>query len=336
MTADYGQIDRIRLRAEQGDARAQVRLGECCLEGRGAGLSETEAAAWFARAAGQNDPDGTERLGYCCLCGRGVAQDFARAAELYGKAEELRRAMPLGAGQLSSLRRQAELGDPDSQARLGQYCLKCSGGGAEGIQWLKLAARQNHAEACLWLGDCCRLGKGADRDRAEAFRWYRLAAGRGLSRAKHALGNCYYTACGVGKDLREAVRWFRRAAGQGLAASQYTLGEFHFYGIGVRRDLQTAAGYYRKAARHRWLQSEIVAKARCRLGLCYMRGEGVPQDGFEAAKWFVGAIEEGSGEAARHLTKLRLTLEQKDRLFYRRPVRTGMRNRPCSAHITKG
>ena len=53
MTADYGQIDRIRLRAEQGDARAQVRLGECCLEGRGAGLSETEAAAWFARAAGQ-------------------------------------------------------------------------------------------------------------------------------------------------------------------------------------------------------------------------------------------------------------------------------------------
>ena len=68
----------------------------------------------------------------------------------------------------------------------------------------------------------------------------------------------------------------------------------------------------------------------------YGHADVYPQDGFDAAKWFVGAIEEGSGEAARHLTKLRLTLEQKDRLFYRRPARTGMRNRPCSAHITKG
>ena len=336
---DSGQIGRIRLRAGQGDARAQVLLGECCFEGRGVRRSETEAAAWFAKAARQNDPDGFDRLARCYLCGKGVKQNFVTAARLYGKAESLRRVNYFGRYPVSSLRRRAELGDPESQSLLGQYCLyRPDNGGdqAEGVKWLRLAAQQNHAEAYLRLGDCCRKGDGIEQDRAEAFRWYRLAAGRGLSRAKHALGNCYYTGCGVERDLKEAVRWFRRAAEQGLAASQYVLGEFHEYGIGVRRDLQTAVRYYRRAARHRWLQSEIVAKARCRLGLCYMDGKGVLQNDFESAKWFVRAVEEGSGEAARLIPKLRLTLEQEDWLFYRRPARTGMRNRPCSAHITKG
>ncbi len=321
--------DRIRLLAEQGNARAQVRLGECYLEGRGVGRSESEAAAWFARADRQNNSDGAFRLAYCYLCGKGVGQDLVRAAKLYQRTEALVRTVSLDDEQLISLRRRAELGHPDSQKLLGEYCLKrrdCGRDKAEGVRWLRRAAEQNDAEACLYLGDCCRKGLGVERSETEAIRWYRIAAKRGLSRANHALANCYYTGCGVEKDLKEAIRWFRRAADQGLAASQYALGELYFHGIGVRRDPQTAVGYYRRAARRRWRQSEITSKARYKLGLCYMNGTGVMQSDFEAAKWLVKAVEEGSEEAARRFPELRLTPEQKDWLFCRRSAQTGTQN----------
>ena len=332
-------IDRIRLLAERGDAQAQIQLGSRYYEGRGVGRSESEAAAWFAKAARQGDLNGVLLLGDCYLGGKGVEQDLVMAARLYKKAEKLSRAKFYDRYQISSLRMRAELGDPESQSRLGEYCLNRpdhDGDRAEGIKWLTLAAQQNHAEACLYLGDCYRTGLGVERDEAEAVRLYRLAAKRGLSRAKHALGNSYYTGRGVEKDLKEAVRWFRRAADQGLAASQFALGELHYHGIGVRRDAQTAVRYYRRASRHRWLQSGIVSKARCKLGLCYVNGKGVLRNEFESAKWFVKAIEEGNEEAAGWIPKLRLTPEQKDWLFYRRTLRTECLNGAYSTYYMKG
>jgi TPR repeat protein len=57
----------------------------------------------------------------------------------------------------------------------------------EGIDWLKKAAEQGHAEAQRWLGKVYQDGPCWVKDRHEAIRWFRLAAAQGDAEAKQHL-----------------------------------------------------------------------------------------------------------------------------------------------------
>lgn len=67
------------VRAEQGDAEAQLQLGLRYAEGDGVIQNDKEAARWFGLAAHQGLAEAQYRYGLALLEGRGVVQDYKAA-----------------------------------------------------------------------------------------------------------------------------------------------------------------------------------------------------------------------------------------------------------------
>jgi TPR repeat protein len=78
--ADYATVLRLWTPlAEQGDARAQWRLGLMYANGRGVSQDDAAAIRWYRAAAEQGDPVAQSNLGLMYAVGRGVPQDYVRA-----------------------------------------------------------------------------------------------------------------------------------------------------------------------------------------------------------------------------------------------------------------
>jgi TPR repeat protein len=76
----------LRPLAEQGDAKAQVALGEMYAFGEGVPESDEQAAIWFRKAADQGDASAQDHLGDMYLKGIGVPPDYAQAVIWYRKS----------------------------------------------------------------------------------------------------------------------------------------------------------------------------------------------------------------------------------------------------------
>jgi clan AA aspartic protease (TIGR02281 family) len=72
--------------AEQGNADAQLILGEMYYYGRGVGVDYALAANWYRKAAEQDNAAAAYSLGYLYEMGHGVARDYGQAFALYSKA----------------------------------------------------------------------------------------------------------------------------------------------------------------------------------------------------------------------------------------------------------
>gem|GEM_PF-2346637 len=79
----------LRKLADEGNAKAQVRLGICCQHGKGTEKDHGEATRWFAKAVEKDDPDGLLLLGIAYSSGEGVAKDKQKAVELLKKSSLL-------------------------------------------------------------------------------------------------------------------------------------------------------------------------------------------------------------------------------------------------------
>ena len=89
----------LRSLAEQGDSRAQVRLGAMYIIGQGVPEDYQKAAKWFRRAAEKGDARAQAMLGELYTTGQGVPQNYQEATNW--------------------LRRAAEQGDAEAQSNLG-------------------------------------------------------------------------------------------------------------------------------------------------------------------------------------------------------------------------
>ena len=87
---NVAQLDvaRLRLLAEQGDARARNELGVRYATGRGVARDDAEAVRWYRRAVEQGHADGQANLGFMYANGRGVQRDQVEAVRLYRLAAE--------------------------------------------------------------------------------------------------------------------------------------------------------------------------------------------------------------------------------------------------------
>ena len=216
-------IDEIKKKATQGDARAQSILGVLYDSGNGVEQDHAKAAKWFRLAAKQGDAEAQSILGVLYYSGNGVEQDHAKAAEYFR----------LAANQGSAL----------AQSTLG--VLYDIGKGveqdhAEAAKWFRLAAKQGETRAQFNLGVLYYSGKGVEQDHAEAAKWFRLAAEQGSAGAQFNLGGLYYNGRGVEQNHAEAVKWFRLAAEQGDAQAQFNLGGLYHNGEGVAQDYSEA------------------------------------------------------------------------------------------------
>lgn len=187
-----------RVRAEQGDAKAQADLARLYYQGEGVPQNYAEAFDWYRKAADRGSAKAQYRVGFMYDWGKGVQQDYTQAVSWSRKA--------------------ADQGYANAQYVLGwnyyygkgvpqDYC--------EAARWYRKAADQGYAEAQSYLGYMYVHAEGVPQDYTEGVGWYRKAADQGHARAESALGYAYSIGAGVPLDYVQSARWYRRAAGQG-------------------------------------------------------------------------------------------------------------------------
>lgn len=202
----------------------------------------------------------------------------------------------------------AEQGNADAQAFLGWLYrghMDVPKNEVEAVRWYRKAAEQGHAEGKAGLGDTYLLGLGdAQQDDAEAAKWYRKAAEQGSPEAQFTLGELYRAGRGVQENHAEVVKWYREAAKQGHVSAQHELADMFM--LRKAADAGSTQALFDLAWRHGQDEGEFVPSLSHAEGvkwirktaeqdyhvdeqfyLCamYFRGDGVPKDDAEAAKW---------------------------------------------------
>ncbi len=188
---DYGAALRaIRPLAEQGDARAQARLGTMYMNGEGVPKNAEEGVRWYREAAAQGFMDAQVNLGTAYARGEGVPKDDAVAARWYRMA--------------------AEQGDAVAQGTLGmmyQIGIGLRQNSSKAVHWYAKAAEGGYALAQVALGAMYHQGDGVTQDSVAAASWYRKAAEQGDPEAQWQLGRMYIDGDGVEQDPVRAYAW---------------------------------------------------------------------------------------------------------------------------------
>jgi TPR repeat protein len=263
-------------RAQAGEATAQLDLGEE-LRGRG---EDSEAAAWFRRAAQQGLAEAQYRVGVLTRDGHGVAQDFGeavkwlRAAADQGHASsitELGRLLWFGSRvpkdpneAVQLFERAAAQGDLTAQFHLGVIYSNGEYVPADperAFRWYMTAAQRGHAGAQTNCAQMLTRGVGGPADFPAAFRWYMRAAKQGNASGMNGVGLCYREGAGVEQDFAKAAMWLTRAAELGQPNAMHTLATMSAGGQGMPRDLERAYHWLARAILGYRSQPEKLADA---------------------------------------------------------------------------
>lgn len=277
--------------AEQGNARAEAKIGTMYALGELGKRDMAEAIAHYDKAAEAGDGYAQFRLGRAFLHGVGVKKDAAEAEKWFVQAEK-------------SLRQAALHQDAEAQYLLGvtyRDGLGVEKNRKEGGKWLKKAAEKGHPFAQYEFGNFLYEEK---KDMAGQLAWWEKAAAQEDSRAQFDLANAYAGGLyGVSKDREKAGEWYRRAlsmlekaAQQGAVNAQTNLGERYLRGRDVTADPEKAREWLEKSAAQGHLAAQIL------LGFAYLRGEGLPADPEKARLWLEKAAAQGD-ETAQMLLK---------------------------------
>jgi len=159
-----------RVRAERGDAKAEVQLAYMYSHGEGVPQDYDEALRWRRKAADQGSAGGEDGLGHMYYYGQGVQQDYAEAFRWYRKAAD-----------------QGDAMGEDGVALMYEQGQGVSQDYTEALRWYRKAVDQGYAKAEYNFGNMYYYGHGVPQDRVEAFRWYRKAADRGDEYAQRVL-----------------------------------------------------------------------------------------------------------------------------------------------------
>lgn len=183
--------------------------------------------------------------------------------------------------EIAQLHSKADAGDATAQVRLGRAYQDGNGvpqSDDEAVKWYRKAAEQGNAEAENDLGLMCRTGSGVEKSKEEAVKWYRLAARQGYASALFNLGTAYYNGDGVAVDDVMSYAWFLLAQAKGNEnandAVKRTSGD---------------------------LSPSQRLEALFKIGQMYQKGDELPKDDGQSAKWYRVAADQGSGQAAVEL-----------------------------------
>ena len=310
--------------AEQGNIDAQYNLAVCYFNGEGIKENKAEAIKWFTKAANKNSASAQNMLGRCYEEGWGISKNEAEAVKWYQKAakggnENAKNNLIKLKNKIaelekfSSLRREAELGDKESQYRLGR-CYEIGENIVknyeEAFKWYKKAADNGHVLAQERVGHFIENGIAVSKDINIALQWYQLAANQGYIVAANRLkllnqtsdinnfsnNNAtilYESAQNYYKkgEFPKAVEYYRKAAEIGLPEAQNSLGVCYQLGIGLTENYREAISWYKKSA------EQGFVKGQFNLAQCYDYGWGINKNLSEALKWYKKAAEQGYAAA---------------------------------------
>lgn len=267
--------------AEQGDARAMLKLGEFALKGA-QGVEKNPAAAveWYTKASRAGSPRALHLLGLCADTGTGMKKDPEKALDFW--------------------RRAAKAGESPSMVMLG---LACARGYASqprddeaAARYYRQAAERGSADGCFNLAACHDTGRGVPKDQKEAVRWARQAAEQGHPMANDFMGKAYTLGYGgCERSEQAALPFYRKAAGAGVPDSLCALGKMALAGRVMKEDPPLAFRCFSDAAKRGH------AEALCLLGMCYDTGTGTQKNAAKAVEAWKQAADRKNARAACYL-----------------------------------
>jgi len=149
-------LDLLRPLAENGDARAQWRLGRAYEFGNGVARDADQAYIWYRAAADQGLIHVMQPLGRMYLDGRGAPQDAATAYDLFRQGAE--------AGNLRAKIALARLYQDAERAPVYDP--------SRAVHWFRQAAQQDDSNGVRGLSNAYLNGLGVARDPIQALRVY--------------------------------------------------------------------------------------------------------------------------------------------------------------------
>jgi len=235
----------------------------------------------------------------------------------------------------------ADAGEMHCQANLG-YLYKNGFGVVRdlprSIEYLKKCAAQGQLNCEEMLGDSYRSGQGVEVNYAEALRLFLSSSSKGNLWAYNNLGNLYLNGQGVKRDPAEAARNYRIAAEKGNPAGQANLADLYRVGLGVEKNGTLAFDFATKSAQRNYgngwnilgllhrdglgtkkdMQSAISAFkkavdpsvtypahiAYANLARIYYRGDGVPVDLDESARWATAGVKVNQRDSMNWLANI--------------------------------
>jgi HNH endonuclease/Sel1 repeat len=153
------------------------------------------------------------------------------------------------------VRKGAAIGDVESMALLGMYCLM-NRNYEEAVNWLRRAADGGDTASQNNLGVCLYHGYGVEKNLTQAEELVRKAAETGNPEAQFHLGALYHAGHGVAKDDTQAFSWWLRAAEGGNPTAQNNVSIIYEEGGIVEQDLVESYKWMSLAAGQGYAEAE--------------------------------------------------------------------------------
>jgi hypothetical protein len=271
-------------RAENGDSRAQLALGQAYLNGPGLEKNCVLGKEWITKAAEQGLLEAMKELGEIYSfrpCSDRL--DWPTALTWYEKA--------------------AARGDGYSAYRCAEafyYGKAVQRDYAKALSYFRQSSDNGYSKGFTMLGQMQAHGEGVEKNLVEAVRYYRLAAVSGDDWGQYYLGYAYNFGEGVEKSYPDALKWYLLSANQCNSWAMNNLGIMYERGQGVKQDSEKAFEWHWKSAGY------DNAWAECNLGISYYWGRGVKKNFAEAIKWFSKSAEWGDLTALQNLASIYL------------------------------
>lgn len=213
------RLEEIREAAYLGIPEALTALGLCYITGDGVTYNPTRAFDYFSKAAQSGNPAALYHLGVCYMLGDGCKQDPAKAKDCLSQAANLgskdaKEALTHVEAQITHKKeqedqfqktlREAENGDDNAQARLGDYYIYGNGTQQnieKGLELLEELVKKENKEAIYYLSCTYDDEELPLYDPQKAHELNQLGAQLGISECIHNIGADYINSGAFSKGL---------------------------------------------------------------------------------------------------------------------------------------
>lgn len=269
---DAGAFSAVQMKAEQGDADAQLLVAAAYRFGIQVPKDVPQFMAWTRRAAESRNPEAQFTL--AMMYGNG---------KLTGTRDV--------ENMIVWLRRAAENGHPVAQHNLGTHYLDGEGvprDPVEGERWLKLSAEQGFTHAQYILGRAYLKGEqGIALNPDAGEQWIRKAAEKGHGGALVVLAQLYSGPDFVPRDPALVETLLLRAAEMKIVQAQYQIARMYRLGFLRAPEYARAIEWFEEAAEKKYAPAHVA------LAEMYAKGEGTPVDLPRSASLYRTAAELG-------------------------------------------
>ncbi len=289
----YGEIDIpgaimwLEAAAKQGEAKADMLLGQLYFEGKKVPQNAGKAILYLRRAANNGILEADYLLGVAYYYGKGTAINYEKALQRYQKA------LPLNKAEVYY-----ELGECHINGN------GCDKNAEKAIEYYEKASRLGHSQAKICLARFFMDGEYVARSYKKAFLLLCDGVKAGSIDANQMLGILYYHGRGTDQDYEKAIACFQVAAEADNSEGLFWLGLCYFEGKGLKKDEEKATGLIIRAAEAGYEPAYFYA------GTFFYKGQYVDQDLVRTQYYFEKAQENGVEAAARYLEQVKAKIAE--------------------------